>query len=138
MPTIFASKGLPGCGKTFFARAFIAEHPDIVRANRDEIRWMLYGTYWGPPINENTVTLVQYAIIDAALDKGHDVYVDDTNLSSSVRKNLQKAADRHPGTRVLWHDHTHVPVEVCIAQDSKRERQVGEEVIRSMHERYLT
>lgn len=141
MPTIFASKGLPGSGKTTAARSFIERDPAIIRANRDEIRFMLYGVYWGPPIDEDTVSFVQYTIIDAALTAGRDVYVDDTNLSPQVQQNLRNAAARVPGAKVIWHDHTDVSLAVCIERDAARaeagHRSVGAEVIRSMWEKYL-
>lgn len=137
MPTLFASKGLPGSGKTTAALKVIERDPTIVRANRDSIRFALFGKYWGPPIDERIVTVVQYTIIDEALRAGRDVYVDDTNLSPKVQKNLLDAARKVPGTLIEWHDFTDVPLSVCIERDARRDRKVGPEVIRNMWERYL-
>jgi tRNA uridine 5-carbamoylmethylation protein Kti12 len=135
MAIIYASKGLPGCGKTTAARKVIENDPAIVRANRDDIRFMMFGKYWG--VDEDAVTFVQYSIIDAALRAGKDVYVDDTNLSPIAQENLLNAARAVEGTQIIWHDHTDVPLCVCIERDDGRERKVGPEVIRSMWERYL-
>lgn len=137
MPILYASKGLPGAGKTTAARKFIeASSKTICRANRDDIRFMLFGKYWG--VDEATVSFVQYAIIDAALAADTDVYVDDTNLSPKVQENLLDAARRRPGTHVVWHDHTDVPLCVCIERDARRERKVGAEVIHMMYDKYLS
>ena len=135
VPIIYASKGIPGSGKTTACRKVIDNDPSIIRANRDEIRFMLYGKYYG--VDEETVTFVQYTIIDAALRAGRDVYVDDTNLSPIAQQNLIDAARRVEGTHIEWHDHTDVPLCVCIERDDARERKVGASVIRGMWEKYL-
>lgn len=138
MAILYASKGLPGSGKTTDCRRVIDNDPTIIRANRDDIRFMLFGKYWGEGVDEEAVTFVQYTIIDAALRAGRDVYVDDTNLSPITQQNLLDAARRVEGTKIIWHDHTDVPLCVCIERDDLRERKVGAAVIRSMWEKYLT
>jgi predicted kinase len=139
VPTLYLSKGLPGAGKSTAARKVLDRDPTILRVNRDEIRFMLWGKYWGG--NEDDVTFVQYTIIDAALAAGRDVYVDDTNLSPIAQQNLLDAAARVPGTKIVWHDHTDVPLATCIERDAARaaagERSTGAEVIRNMWEKYL-
>lgn len=135
MPILYLSKGLPGCGKTTAARKFIEANPGIIRANRDEIRFMVFGKYWG--VDEDTVTFVQQSIINAALLAGRDVYCDDTNLSPVAQSSMLDAARKVPGTKIVWHDHTDVPLSVCIERDAHRERKVGAEVIHGMYDRYL-
>lgn len=134
MLTIYTSRGLPGSGKTTAARKFIENIAEtIIRVNRDEIRLMLgfpFGT------NEDAVTLVQYAVIDAALAAGLDVYVDDTNLAPVARSGLERAADRH-GATLRWFDYTNVPYALCVKRDAARPAPVGEEVIGAMWEKYL-
>lgn len=137
MVTIYASRGLPGSGKTTAALKFIKNNPTIYRVNRDTIRLMLFGEYWGSGVDENMVTFVQYAIIDAALRAGRDVYVDDTNLSPLAQQNLSDAVRKVEGAHLIWHDHTDVPLCVCIERDDARERKVGPAVIRGMWEKYL-
>jgi predicted kinase len=137
MATLHATKGLPGCGKTTAALKYIADDPTVVRVNRDDLRFMLFGVYWGPPIDEEVVTVAQYAAIDAALRAGRDVFVDDTNLSPDVQERLLNAAKSVEGAHIMWHDFTDVPLCVCIERDAHRERQVGPAVIRGMWEKYL-
>lgn len=138
MATLHATKGLPGCGKTTAALKYIADDPTVIRVNRDDLRFMLFGVYWGPLIDEDVVSAAQYAAIDAALRADRDVFVDDTNLNPKVQANLLEAARRVDGTHILWHDFTDVPLATCIERDAHRERQVGPAVIRSMWEKYLT
>lgn len=136
MTTLYLSRGLPGSGKTTACRRFI-EGTDIVRVNRDDIRYMLYGIYWGPPIDEEIVSFVQSTLVRAALADGRDVYCDDMNLSNIAVESRMADARSIPGTKIVWHDHTAVPLCVCQERDAARDRHVGADVIRSLWETYI-
>ena len=87
--TITLTRGLPGSGKSTFARQFVAESPDTrVRVNRDDIRHMLFGKYWG--VDENTVTRAEEALVKSALTAGKDVIVDATHLRAQFVKRWHK------------------------------------------------
>lgn len=135
--TLHYTYGLPGSGKTTLARDFIKKSKrPITRVNRDDIRFMLYGSYWGKGVNEDVVTQVQHGIIKDALAREHDVFCDDTNLSPQAQSGLVARA-REYGATMQMHDLSDVPPWECIANDQKRERQVGAKVIWDMWERYL-
>lgn len=137
MPTLYLSRGIPGSGKTTACRKFIAG-TDIIRVNRDDIRFMLYGIYWGPPIDEDVVTFVQSTLVRAALVDGRDVYCDDMNLSNiAVESRMADANHVIPPAHIVWHDHTDVPLATCQERDARRDRKVGADVIRDMWERYI-
>lgn len=136
-PTLHYTLGLPGCGKTTFARDFIKKSSrPITRVNRDDLRMMLFGSYWGKGVNEDVVTQVQHGMIKDALAREHDVFCDDTNLSPKAQSGLVARA-REYGAAFVRHDLSDVPPWTCIENDLKRDRQVGAKVIWDMWERYL-
>jgi predicted kinase len=135
MPKIYATIGLCGSGKSTYAEQQCADGSGM-RANRDDIRYLLYGVYYGDPIDEQAVSRYQDELVAEILGGGYDAWIDDTNLSGRARKHVRELAETH-GVEVVWVDFTHVPLDTCIERDSMRERQVGAEVIVSMWDRYL-
>jgi predicted kinase len=130
-------RGIPGSGKSTVARAWVAENPGWrVRVNRDDIRFQLYGIYWGLlREQEETVTTVQHAQVTAALKAKLSVVIDDTNLRAQTLKDwLSKAEKFKIPLRVQDID---TPLEVCIERDRLRDRSVGEDVVRNFHARYI-
>lgn len=134
MNKIYATIGLPGSGKSTYAES-VCMDGWAMRANRDDIRFELFGRYVG--VDEQAVSRRQDQLVAEILEGGYDVWIDDTNLSGRARKHVRELAEKH-GVELVWVDFTHVPLETCIERDSKRERQVGEDVIRSMWDRYLS
>jgi predicted kinase len=134
MTTLTITRGLPGSGKTTWAR----QQPRAVRVNRDDLRLMLHGGMLGQGWAEKQVTVAQRAQIEALLRSGINVISDDTNLRAKVVRELAELA-LHCGADVVYRDFTDVPVEECIARDAQRDAaaRVGEDVIRGMFQRYL-
>jgi predicted kinase len=135
MPTLFYTVGLPASGKTTKAREMVKANPRLIRCNRDDLRLLLHEGRFSNG-NEKAVSEMQNAMIRAALAGGRDVIVDDTNLNPRTVDRLVVIADE---LNACWQrlDFTDVPLRECIARDAKRERSVGEDVIRTMWERYL-
>jgi predicted kinase len=134
MTTLTITRGLPGSGKTTWAKA----QPGLVRVNRDELRRMLHGGRLGSPSAELQVTLAHRAAAGALLRRGVDVVCDDTNLRARVARDLAELA-ASCGAAVAIRDFTDVEVDECVRRDAARDpsSRVGEEVIRGMHARYL-
>ncbi len=131
---LIATRGLPGSGKTTWAKA----QPGW-RVNRDDIRAMFSSAWdYSRADDEDAVTAVQYATIRILLGLGRTVLVDDTNLRPSTLDALRAIAVEC-GAEFHVEDFTHVPVEVCLERDAARQgrERVGERVIRDMHERHL-
>lgn len=135
---LIITKGLPGSGKTTWATAYVLDHPagSVVRVNRDSLRQMLHAGRFKGRKTESVVVSVQLQMVETLLVQKLTVIVDDTNLNPSTEARLRELATRL-GVQVTVEDFTDVSVEVCIAQDLKREHSVGERVIRRMHRQYL-
>jgi predicted kinase len=137
MASLTITRGLPASGKTTWAK-----EQRLVRVNRDDLRLMMHGGRVADDARrgraEKEVTQAHHAAIDALLIGGADVVCDDTNLRSRVVRELAELAAKHGATFTV-RDFTDVPVDECVRRDALREgdSHVGEDAIRSMHERYL-
>lgn len=132
---IIVLRGLPGSGKSTWAKQYQAEHPGTVRTNKDELRAMLHDSKHSKG-RENFVLAVRDFIVDKALADGHDIIVDDTNLHEKHLDRMKEIAARRMAT-IEIKDFTDVPLETCIQRDLARPRSVGERVIRQMHRQFL-
>lgn len=132
MTKLIITRGLPGSGKTTWAR----QQP-AWRVNRDDLRAMLVPEWpHGAPDYEDMLTRVQRAAVRALLANRLDVVVDDTNLCQErVNTLMAIAVDCHAFVEVV--DFTDVPLEVCLERDAARPNPVGEQVIRGMWAKYL-
>lgn len=143
---VYIPVGLPGCGKTTWAREKIASRvrrgdsrTELVRLSRDDLRAMLTVGYTAPQRQfEDMLTVVFDAALLALLERRADVIVDATNLNSRYRYDLTSLVERCDARWELV-DFTAVPLQTCIARDAQRTgiAHVGEQVIRDMHARYL-
>lgn len=136
MSILLVCRGLPGSGKSTWAKQWVAEDPAMrARVNRDDLRAMLHDGVFIPGQTEQRVIAARDAQIAALLREG-DVVCDDTNLPQRVMRDLAVVVQR-AGAELRVQDFTGVPVEVCIERDAARDRPVGEEVIRRMYDRFL-
>ncbi len=132
---IIMTRGLPGSGKTTFAKQYQADHPTAVRVNKDDLRASLHNGVFSKG-RENFVLAVRDFIVDKALEDGHDCIVDDTNFHEKHLARMEEIAAKH-GAAVEVKDFTTVPIDVCIQRDLARPRSVGERVIRQIHRQFL-
>lgn len=140
MSRLVITRGLPASGKTTFARAWVAEDVQSrARVNRDDLRASLFAGHGvlGHTLEE-VVTTAQRAQVQALLERGTSVVVDDTNLRLRfARAWAEIAAD--VGAEFEVHD-LPTPVEECIKRDEARQaagqRFVGRAVIEDMAKRF--
>ena len=126
-------KGLPGSGKTTWAREVMAREPArYKRVNKDELRLMLDNGRYSPD-NERLVETVRDRVILAAVAAGKDVIVDDTNLDTRHETRIRRIVGDRAGVVVKVFE---VPLEECIRRDRERPAPVGEPVIRRMYEEF--
>lgn len=134
MTQLILTVGLPGSGKSTWAREWVAEDPARrARVNRDDLRAMLRGQLvWGDRDLEAQVTAAQRAAVAALLADGVSVVVDDTNLNPARRKILV-GIGQAAGADVVIHQ-MDTPLEECIRRDALRppHQRVGEAVIRRL------
>lgn len=120
--------GIPAAGKTTRA---LAECPEAVRVNRDDIRTEVAGVRYhdGKPDKkvESTVTAIARERIIEALSAGRDVVCDDTNLNPSRVQPLLELAYLRFGAEVE-HIMVDVPVAVAKQRNAERGRTGGREV----------
>lgn len=142
MGSLTITRGLPGSGKTTFARAWVASSPTTrARVNRDDLRAMCHdGTFVQQRAEtvgtERAIIAARDAAITALLGRGLDVINDDTNLPQRVARDLRRLAER-AGVSFSVVDLTDVSVDECIRRDAARARVVGEAVIRDHWQRFV-
>ncbi len=129
-PRLLITRGLPGSGKTTFARRLLAEHLaelaakksqalDLSLVSRDDFRNMLHGHRLGWARQEQLVTVALEAAVTALLGAGSDVLVHATNLSDSDVARFDKLA-RAAGARLEVIDLRDIPLDECIRRDDAR------------------
>lgn len=141
MKTVTILTGLPGSGKSTWAKAQIIKHPGMYkRINKDDLRDMLDSGKFSRS-NEDFVLSVRNTLIEQSLLEGKHVLVDDTNLSpkhGNVIKDLVKKFNKkHKDQVQVIEKGFYDDLEICIERDSKRAKPVGREVITDMYNKYL-
>lgn len=130
-------RGLPGSGKSTYAKKYAEDVENSARINFDLLREMLhFGVHSSG--REKLVKQVASAVAKALFDGGSRVVVmDNTGLSKSqIDLCTQIAADNKAELEV--EDFTGVDINVCINRDLKRgDKAVGEKVIRKFWNDYL-
>lgn len=150
MPRLVATQGLPASGKTTWTKEVVATNLDCLtepdgcldhvptktlRVNRDSLRLMMHDGRFIKGVTEEVVIAARDSIIRAALRKGWDVIVDDTNLSSRNIRDLLTIANREGAEFSI--QPFDVSVDECVTRDKLRLEEVGEDVIRDQYNRYL-
>jgi tRNA uridine 5-carbamoylmethylation protein Kti12 len=135
MKKIIMTKGLPGSGKTYWAKQAQRTEPTTVLVNKDDLRDMLHQGAWSRD-REAFVLKVRDFIVVEAIKENKPVIVHDTNLAAKHETRLRQLAKEN-GAEFEIKDFTWVLVDDCIRQDLMRERSVGEKVIRKMFNQFL-
>lgn len=135
MAELIMLRGLPGSGKSTWAKEYIESKPpgSVVRVNKDDLRAMMSNGKYVKSL-ERLVISVRDALVVAALQNKVDVVVDDTNFNTFHAERLRHLAEwAGAGFRIK---DFHTPITECIARDALRPKPVGEGVIRNMAKQY--
>ena len=131
-PVLILLCGIPGSGKTTWAKNYISKNPDFVHLSSDAIRAELYGdeNIQGNPVE--VFTLMQKKAVES-LNAGHNVVYDATSMTRKDRAGIISMCPKftHIQCNIIW-----APIETCIERDATRERTVGKEVIDRMLKRF--
>lgn len=131
---LYATRGLPGSGKSTIARQMVLDRGgDLIRVNRDDLRTMLHIDVFSRS-NEKITQGARDALVRLGLSRGRDVIVDDTGFGSAHAE-LRALADEAGATFEVIDVPT--PLDVCIVRNEMRiakgERGVPEFVIHRMY-----
>lgn len=135
MPKIIMLKGLPGSGKSSWAKQKVAENGNYIRVSKDDIRETMF-VNWTPK-KEKSVLKIRDALIREGIGMGKNVIVDDTNLNPVHELHLKELAKELGVSFETNQSFLKVSVEECIERDLKREKSVGQRVIYKMYYDYL-
>lgn len=132
---LIITKGLPASGKSTWADEFIAENPNFVKIEKDQIRkdsrLFKDGRYNHKRGDESIVLKERDRLIRKAFDEGKSVISSDTNLVQKHIAQLSNIAKQNNAT-VEIKSFLDVSLKEVIDRDKKREDSVGEHVIRKM------
>lgn len=124
MPKIMLLRGLPGSGKSTYARKLVEEQ-GYVRVNKDELREMLNNGKHSQS-KEMLVLEIRDSIIEHTIKSGRNVVVDDTNIHPKHERTIQAVANIVKADLIINDSFMSVPIETCIENDLKRLNSVGE------------
>lgn len=133
------TRGLPGSGKSTWARSWVAaDRPNRVCVEREHLRAMIDGGVFIQDVTEPRIVAARDALIHGLLTFGVSVVCSDTNLQSQTVRDLADMGRRHRA-QVRIEDFRLVPLSTCIRRDAERADgdRIGETVIRKLHDQYL-
>ena len=126
-PIVYTFLGVPGSGKTYFARN-LAKEIGAVRLSSDALRLAIFGSREKTTeiynsgdresLNSYVFNAMDYAT-GQILEKGHDVIQDAHHNKRSDRQGVQDVAEKRGGVTILVHIKT--PYEVALQRGQDRD-----------------
>lgn len=145
---IIICRGIPGSGKSTFAKQWVQQSPkNRIRINYDDMR-MMFGEYWVPH-REHFPFLkdIRNSILRNAIYNDFDIVIDNMNLNSKeindIRYQVQEICYERScreGYNVQYEIEFmdfKTPLEECIKRDSKRPNKIGAEKITEIYNKYI-
>lgn len=131
-PVLILLVGVPGSGKTTYAKNYIRQNFNTIHLSSDGIRKELYGDENIQGNSGDVFYLMQKRAIEA-LNDGCNVIYDATNITRKDRAGIIGICPKFAKIvcHIIW-----APIETCIERDTARDRTVGKEVIDRMLKRF--
>lgn len=132
MPKLILLVGVPGSGKTTYAKDYMEHNSNVVHLSSDGIRAEIYGDESTQGNPAEVFGLMQKRAIEA-LNNGQSVIYDATNVTRKDRAGIIGVCPKFARieAHIIW-----APIEVCIERDAARDRTVGTAVIDKMLKRF--
>lgn len=142
MTELIVCRGIPGSGKSHWAKAWVAEDVrNRARVERDALRAMMHESVFKGSHTEKQIILVEYNMVCDLLKSGVSVVVSDTNLDvTTFNKWKDLPADNNfVNVKFSMQDFRDVDLNLCLTRNRAREgkARVPEEVILNMYNRYI-
>jgi len=124
--------GVPGSGKSTFARQFLKSNPGYVKLSRDEFRHMLADKWYPGEEIEDLVSANIDAATFAALRHGYNVLLDNTHCNlKTLKETITKfGKDARIVLKVIGAE---LSIKEIKAQNLQRDKVVPEDVIDKMY-----
>ena len=133
MPKLICTVGPQGCGKTTWAKQYMAEHQNTYRVNGDEVRAMAYVGKWNST-KEDSVNSIQWNSVFGLLKFQANVIWDNMNLSESAKTRCIQMA-KETDAELVWQKFD-TPIDQCILNDERRGSTIGRAIIENTFLRY--
>lgn len=132
LPTLYVMVGIPGSGKSTFAKKYLH---DCKYISRDEIRFAMINATDDYFSQEKHVFIDFIKLIQQNLQLGYDVIADATHLSTKSRKKLITAIGSIQYNLIFIVMATNF--DICLERNDKREgrQRVPKEIMNSMYAR---
>jgi len=136
MRTIIMTVGIPGSGKSTWAKEEMRRNPHrYKRVNKDILRAMLDGEQWSESRERFMLDIRDYAAQKALL-KGYDVIVDDTNFSGKHWDSMCHIA-RRVGDVMVVEKFFDISLDEALRRNAARPEKVPEGVITQTYDKHV-
>lgn len=134
MKELVICRGISASGKSTYAKAWASAAPRRVRINRDDIRFQMYGIYFGGNIDEVLITRIEDNMIATALKNDVSVIVDDTNIRHSYVKRIAEIGFANGAAVAI--KPFYITLEEAKERNAKRDRKVPEDVLEKQYQSF--
>lgn len=132
---VIMMKGLPGSGKSTWAKEYVKKHKNFIRISNDDLRLQMFNRQFDKG-DTKMVDKMRMMMLTTALELGQSVIIDNTNLSPRLEEQYRDIAKQHKAGFEIQ-DLTNVPIHTCLSQNNNRPNPVDPKVIWSMYNQFI-